>query len=405
MGDLSSVKSEFPALSQSIYGKPFVYLDTAATALKPKPVIEAIQHFYAYEASNVHRGAHYLSSQATEKFEGSRQKVAKFIGASSADEIIFTKGTTESINLVARSWGHENLKDGDEILLTMMEHHSNIVPWQLLASEKNLVLKFAPLLPNGDLDLIAFEKLISNKTRLVAITHASNVLGTVNPIDRIVDISHRHGAKVLVDAAQSVTFLSLNVQKMKCDFLVFSAHKIYGPYGVGILYAPKSILNSMAPYQGGGSMIESVTVEGSRFLKAPHRFEAGTPNISGVIATGTAIDFIKEIGAEYIYKHEMNLLGFLRSKLQQLGGIDFIGESSSAVNICSFNIRGCHASDVGQIIDQLGVAVRAGHHCAQPLMRFYGVSATVRASLGVYNSEEDVDILIQALIKAKGMLL
>lgn len=412
MPNFSTLREQFLALNQAVHGQGLVYLDTAATALKPKVVVDRVTKFYSDETSNVHRGAHYLSDRATEQFELARNKVAKFLNANSEKEIVFTSGTTDGINLVASSFGAKFIKQGDEILLTQMEHHSNIVPWQLLADKVGAKIKWAPVTESGELDLEKLASLITTRTKLVAVTQCSNVLGTVNNVKAIVDIAKPVGAKVLIDAAQSVTFMPIDVQNLGCDFLVFSGHKLYGPFGVGVLYGQLELLEAMPPYRGGGSMISQVTEAGATFLNAPHKFEAGTPNISGVIGLGSAIDFVTEIGLENIRKHDIELLKHTEASLLKMPllntksiKIRLVGQSASRVNLLSFIVDGVHAADIGQLLDQQGVAVRVGHHCAQPLMKRFGITGTVRVSLGVYNSQEDVDKFVRSLEKSLEILL
>lgn len=406
MGDreFRNLRGDFPALEQSVYGRPLVYLDTAATALKPKSVIETLHDFYQRETANVHRGAHFLSHSATEKFEQSRVHVKKFIGAADEREIVFTRGTTDSINLVAQTFGRQNLKAGDEIILTEMEHHSNIVPWQILAEELALKIRWVPVDEAGELIVSEYKKLLNEKTKLVSLTHCSNAIGTVNPVQELTRMAHSAGAKVLVDAAQSVTFLPIDVQDLDCDFLAFSGHKLYGPFGVGVLYGKLDLLESLKPPHGGGGMIHLVTKERSTFLGSPQKFEAGTPHIAGVIGLGAAIDYVQSLGREAIGSREKLILNEAVKKLGSVKGLKFIGTSTTRTNIVSFIIEGLHASDIGQILDQQGVAIRTGHHCAQILMNRFSIPGTVRASFGVYNCTEDVDILVQALEKAKEML-
>lgn len=411
MNNLLHLRDQFQTLNQKIHGNPLVYLDTAATALKPNVVVGRLNEFYKNEVSNVHRGAHFLSDRATGHFEEARNKVAKFINAKEDREIIFTSGATDAINLVAQSYGHKFLKKGDEVVLTQMEHHSNIVPWQMLANEIGVEIKWIKVTDKGELDWSSAEKLIGSKTRLIAVSHCSNVLGTVNIIKRVVELAKKFNSKVLVDAAQSVTFLPIDVQDLGCDFLVFSGHKMYGPFGVGVLFGRRELLEEMPPYRTGGSMISRVSESKTTFLPPPQKFEAGTPNISAVIGLASAIDFILQVGIKKIQKHEAELLHKTiqsleekRLRLPAFQGLRFIGESESRTNILSFVIDGVHTSDIGQVLDQQGIALRTGHHCAQPLMDRFAVTGTVRISFGVYNSIEDVDILVSALQKALEIL-
>lgn len=404
MIDLNVVKAEFSAFDRTAHDQPLVYLDSAATSLKPRRVVDTICDFYRYNAANVHRGAYDLSSRATESFEEARKKVRKFIGAESENEIIFTRGTTDSINLVAQTFGRQKLEAGDEIILSEMEHHSNIVPWQLLAEEKGIVIRWIPVDDNGDLQIEGFKNLLNERTRLISVVHGSNTLGTLNSIEEIIALGHRVGAKVLIDAAQSVTFRKLDVQRLDCDFLTFSGHKLYGPFGVGVLYGKLDLLNDLKPLQGGGAMIDKVTKEASTFLESPQRFEAGTPHVAGVIGLGSAIDYVQAVGLEQIERHAKEILNYAVEKLCALPGIHQIGPSKTRVNLISFIFDGLNSNDIGQILDQLGIAVRVGHHCTQPLMRRFNVPATIRASFGVYNSADDVDKLVKGLKKAEEIL-
>ncbi len=401
----SSVRNEFPALNQKVHGKTLRYLDSAATTLKPKAVVDRISHFYSYETSNVHRGAHYLGDVATQAFEAARQKVAEFLHAKQIEEIVFVRGTTEGVNLVAHSWGLTNLKDGDEILITEMEHHGNIVPWQMVAEKVGAKVLAAKILDNGELDLEDFKKKLSAKTKMVAFTACSNVLGTNNDMALLTKLAHEVGAKVLIDGAQIVSQSSVDVQKIDCDFFVFSAHKLFGPFGFGVLYGKKEILDQMPPYQGGGSMIAKVTVDKTTFNEVPFRFEAGTPHVEGAIGLHAAIDFMEKIGFEKIHAYEMELLKEATAKLEMIPDLKIFGTAPNKGPIISFNLKGTHHSDVGQILDQEGVAVRAGHHCTQPLMARLGIPGTVRASFSVYNNREDIDALVKAVAKAREMLL
>nr|BFD61482.1 cysteine desulfurase [Bdellovibrio sp. HM001] len=409
MGNLeelfASVRSQFPALTQLVHGKKLVYLDSGATTLKPQSVIDRISHFYSYETSNVHRGAHYLGDVATGHFEAARQKVADFLGASQSEEIIFVRGTTEGVNLVANSWGLSNLKAGDEILITVMEHHGNIVPWQMVAEKVGAKVVAADIHDNGELNLEDFKSKLSAKTKLVAFTASSNVLGTNTDVKLLTRLAHEAGAKVLVDGAQIVSQLPVNVQDMDCDFFVFSAHKLFGPFGFGAVYGKKAILDQMPPYQGGGSMISKVTIEKTTFNDVPTRFEAGTPHVEGAVGLHAALDFVEKIGLDKIHAYEMEILKSATEKLLAIPDVKVFGTSSNKGAILSFNLKGAHHSDVAQILDQEGVAVRAGHHCTQPLMARLGVPGTVRASFSVYNNHEDIDALVKAVAKAREMLL
>ena len=395
------IRSQFPALTQKVHGKDLVYLDSAATTLKPESVARRIYEFNQYEISNVHRGAHYLADQATQKFEAARGTTARFLNAKSQEEIIFVKGTTEAINLVAQTYGRKYLNAGDEILITEMEHHANIVPWHLLAEEKGLKVVAAKVMDNGDLDLEDLQSKLSAKTKIVAVTACSNILGTVNEIKRITRMAHKVGAKVLIDGAQLVSQDEVNVQEIDCDFFAFSGHKLFAPFGIGILYGKKEILESMPPYQGGGSMISEVCIDKTTYNDVPFRFEAGTPNVEGVIGLGCAIDFVRSIGFAKIKAHKSEMLTAATEGLLKIEGITIVGTSLNKGPILSFNLKGTHHSDVGQILDQQGIAVRAGHHCTQPLMKRLGIPGTVRASFSIYNNMQDVESFLNAVRKAQ----
>lgn len=402
--EIAKLRADFPALTQRVRGKQLVYLDSAASALKPWPVIEKISHFYTYGTSNVHRGAHYLADIATQDFEATREAVRGFLNASSTDEIIFTKGTTEGINLLATSYGETFLKPGDEIVLTEMEHHANIVPWQMLAEKKGLTIRWISVTEAGELDLASAEKVIGAKTKIVSFTHCSNTLGTINPAEKVIALAKAVGAITVIDGAQMVANHAVDVQNLQCDFYVFSGHKLFGPYGVGILYGRKALLEQMQPYQGGGSMISEVRFEKTTFNDVPFRFEAGTPEIAGVIALRPAIEYVQKIGFENIQRHENVLVTEALAKLRDIPGLQIFGEAKNRAPIVSFNIAGLHHSDIGQVIDQEGVAVRAGHHCTQPLLRKFGLTGTVRASFSIFNHSKDIDTLCAALVKAKELL-
>jgi cysteine desulfurase/selenocysteine lyase len=402
--ETNKIRADFPALTQKVRGKNLVYLDSAASALKPWPVIERISHFYTYETSNVHRGAHYLADKATQAFEESREKVRQFLNASSIEEIIWTSGTTASLNLIAESWARHNLKAQDEILISEMEHHANIVPWQMACEKTGAVLKIIPVTDSGELDWNQFETLLSNKTKLVSLTHCSNTLGTYVDIERAAKLAHSKGALISVDGAQVVSTRPVDVQKLDVDFYSFSGHKLFGPYGIGVLYGKKELLLKMPPIQGGGSMISKVTFEKTTYNDLPFKFEAGTPNIEGVIAMSAAIDYVKKIGFEKIQEIEHELLTYATAELKKIPGLRIIGEAKDKAPLLSFSIEGLHHSDVSQILDQEGVAVRAGHHCTMPLCNRFHVTGTLRASFSVFNNKADVDALVKALIKAKEML-
>ena len=403
---LGKIRKDFPLLEKNINKCPLIYFDSAATTLKPRSVVQVMNDFYLNEVSNVHRGSHYLSDRATDKFEKARENIRSFIGARESEEVIFTKGTTESVHIVASSYVGSFLKPKDEILLTEMEHHSNIIPWQMIAKKKNLNLKVIPVLENGELDFETFLSLLSEKTSFVSLTWVSNVLGTVNPIQKYVEASHKVGAKVFIDAAQSVGVLKTDVQKIDCDFLAFSGHKVFGPFGIGVLYGKKELLENMPPYQGGGGSIDSVTFKKTEFLGPPHRFEAGTPPIAEVIGLSQALDYISEIGLKEIYEHEKSLMEKLTESLREVFDLIFIGSSPTKVNISSFILKGLHSSDVGQILNQRGVAIRTGHHCAQPLMDRYKLSlgGTLRLSLSIYNTEEELHYFKDALLKTRELI-
>ncbi len=400
----NKLRADFPALTQRVRGKNLVYLDSAASALKPWPVIERISHFYTYETSNVHRGAHFLADQATQAFELSREKVRSFIGAKITEEIIFTAGTTASLNLVAQSLGSLVLKPGDEILVSEMEHHANIVPWQMVAEKFGARLVVATVTEKGDLLASEVQSKVSAKTKIAAITHCSNTLGSYVDIKAIAKIVHQVGALLVVDGAQAVSTLPVDVQELDADFYAFSGHKLFGPYGIGVLYGKKEWLDRMPPYQGGGSMISQVTFDKTTYNELPHKFEAGTPNIEGVIAIGAAIDYVLKIGFERIHQIESQLLSYASQELKKVAGLKIIGESENKAPLISFAIEGLHHSDVAQIIDQEGVAVRAGHHCTMPLLKKYKVPGTVRASFSIFNNKNDIDALVKSVVKAKEML-
>jgi len=397
---LKEIREEFPGLSQKIYGQPLVYLDNAATTLKPRCVVDRLSHFNLMEASNVHRGAHYLSDQATGAFEESREIVARFLNASEKHIVIFTRGTTEGINLLVSSLS-ENLAEGDEVLLTEMEHHSNLVPWQIMAKKRRVKLCFVKVSPSGELDLESFRSQLTAKTKIFSFVHCSNTLGTINPAKELITEARKVGALTIVDAAQSVSYLELDVNDLDCDFLVFSGHKIFSPFGIGVLCGRKLLLDKLPPYQSGGSMIDHVCLEKTTFISAPHRFEAGTPHISGGIGLGQALKFFAGLGYKAVQSHENSLAELARKGLSEIEGIRFIGEARQRGNIVSFIFDGIHSSDIGQILDRQGLAVRTGHHCTQPLMERMGVPGTIRASFSIYNTEEEVERLISGMRKAK----
>jgi cysteine desulfurase/selenocysteine lyase len=399
-----SKKSDFPALTQTVHGHPFIYLDSAATSLKPKSVIDRIQQFNSYETANVHRGAHFLSDRATELYEGAREKVAQFIGANSSKEIVFTRGTTESINLVANSISNL-FSEGDEILLSEMEHHSNIVPWQMIAEKTKLKIKVIPVLPNGELDYQAVESLLTERTRMVAFTHCSNHLGTINDVTRIIQLARKRNAYVLLDGAQFVGKHPLSVKNLDVDFYVFSGHKIFAPFGIGVLYGKEELLNKMPPYQGGGSMIDKVSFEKTTYLQAPYRFEAGTPNVGGAVALAAAIEYIEGLGWEWLIKHDQKLIECGFESLKKIPDLKFIGEVKNRAALFAFVLPDFHHSDVGNILNQQGIAVRAGHHCTQPLINKFKITGSIRASFSVYNDTDDIIKLVKGLNKAREILL
>ena len=395
--NINHIRSQFPVLHQEVNGKPLVYLDNAATTQKPKSVIDALSNYYQKDNSNIHRGAHTLAARATDYFEKTRLMVQEFINAREPEEIIFTKGTTEGINLVASTYGRKHIQKGDEIIISTLEHHSNIVPWQMLCEEKEAVLKIIPINDKGELLLEEFDKLLSSRTKLVSIVHVSNALGTVNPVEYIIEKAHSVGAKVLLDGAQSSSHLPIDVQKLNCDFFALSAHKIYGPTGLGVLYGKRVVLEAMPPYMGGGEMIKEVTFDKTTYNDIPFKFEAGTPNIADVIAFQKALEFVNDLGKKHIVAHENEVLRYATDKLLTIKGFIPVGEAADKVSILSFLIQGMHPFDVGMMLDAGGIAVRTGHHCTQPLMNRFQIEGTVRASFSVYNTEEEVDILYQSL--------
>ncbi len=401
MIDLERIRADFPGLAQEVHGKPLVFLDNAASAQKPRAVIDAVAHHYAHDYANVHRGVHQLAERATDAYEGAREKVRAFLNAPARHEIVFVRGTTEAINLVAASWGRHSLRAGDEVVITEMEHHANIVPWQLMAEQIGFQIKVAPILDDGSLDMEALAALLSERTRLVAVTHMSNVLGTVNPIREIVDMAHAHGALCLVDGAQSVSHLPVDVQDLGCDFYAFSGHKLFGPTGIGVLWAREELLEAMPPYQGGGEMIREVSFERSTWAELPYKFEAGTPHIVGAIGLGAAIDYVNGIGLAAIEAYEAELLAYATEVLNSVPGVRIIGTAPHKGSVLSFVMDCAHPHDIGTLLDAEGVAVRAGHHCAMPLMERLGLPATARASFAFYNTREEADALVAALHKVR----
>ncbi len=395
--DVHKIRADFPILSREVHGHPLIYLDNAATTQKPRQVLDKITEVYTTANGNVHRGVYSLSQAATNLFEASRETVRRFINAASINEIVFTKGTTEAINLVASSFCSSQCGEGDEVLITAMEHHSNIVPWQLQRERMGIQLKVAPISPAGELLMGELEKLISGKTKLIAVTHVSNVLGTINPVGEIVKIARQHGVPVLIDAAQSVPHTRVDVQALDCDFLTFSAHKVYGPTGVGVLYAKEEWLNALPPYQGGGEMIESVTFEETTYNRSPFKFEAGTPDYVGIAAFGTALDYLTAIGLERIERYEKELLDYATERLLAIPGLRIIGTAKEKSSVVSFLVEGIHPYDLGTLLDGMGIAVRTGHHCAEPLMHTLGIDGTLRASFAFYNTREEVDRLAEGI--------
>lgn len=405
MKTLKEIRNDFPILSREVNGKPLVYLDNGATTQKPQIVIDAISKYYDNENSNIHRGVHLLSQEATTAYEEARVKIQQFINAKHSHEVIFTSGTTGSINLISSSFGKKHIQKGDEIIITAMEHHSNIVPWQMLCEEKEAILKVIPINKKGELIVKEFKKLITEKTKLVSFTHTSNSLGTINPTEEIIKIAHANNALVLVDGAQAIGHDRVDMQKLDADFFVFSGHKLFGPTGTGILFGKEELLNDLPPYQGGGDMIKTVTFEKTTYNELPHKFEAGTPNIAGGIGIGAAIDYVNSIGFEFIKKQEKELLHYATQELRKINGLKIIGEAEHKTSVISFVVDGVHPFDIGVILDKLGIAIRTGHHCTQPLMDFFEIPGTARASFSFYNTKEEVDILISGLNRALGMLL
>lgn len=401
--DINEVRKDFPILSEKIHNKPLVYFDNAATSQKPRIVIDTIAEYYSRYNANIHRGVHYLSNFATEANEHARETVRKFINASSTEEIIFTRGTTEAINLVAFSFGESFINEGDEIIVSEMEHHSNIVPWQLLCKRKKAILKVLPFDDNGNLQVESLETLITNRTKILAVTQISNVLGTVNPIQKIIEIAHNHNVPVLIDGAQGVQHTSVDVQKLNCEFYVFSGHKTYGPTGVGVLYGKKELLEKMEPYQGGGEMIESVSFEKTSFNVLPFKFEAGTPNYIDAIALEKAILYIQDIGLQEIEAYEKELLDYATEQLSQFEWLKIIGKAEHKASLISFVLDGIHYSDAGILLDQLGIAIRTGTHCAEPIMQHFGISGTARASFAFYNTFQEIDQFVNGLKRIKSM--
>lgn len=402
--DVNEIRKSFPVLEREVNNQLLVYLDNAATSQKPQVVIDALNYYYSNYNANIHRGIHTLAEEATAAYEATRKTVQQFINARFSEEIIFTRGTTEGINLVAYTWGRKNIHEGDEIIISTMEHHSNIVPWQILCDEKKAVLKVIPINDDGELLMEEYKKLLSEKTKFVSIAHASNALGTINPVKEIIEEAHKAGALVLVDGAQSSVHLDIDVQKMDCDFFAFSGHKVYGPTGVGALYGKKKILEEMPVFMGGGEMIKEVTFEKTTFNELPYKFEAGTPNIADTIALKVALDFITETKKNIIRNHENDLLKYATEQMSAIEGLRIIGTAKNKVSLISFVIKNIHPQDIGVLLDNQGIAVRTGHHCTEPLMKRFGIPGTVRASFAMYNTKEEVDRLVNAIKKAIKML-
>ena len=403
MFDIEKIRSDFPILERKVYDRPLVYLDNAATTQKPRCVVDAMSEEYFSVNANVHRGVHFLSQQATDLHEAARERVARFIGAASSSEIVFTRGTTESLNLVASSFSEAFLREGDEVLLTVMEHHSNIVPWQLVRERKGIVLKVIPINDAGEVDMEAYEKLFTPRTRLVAVTHVSNVLGTVNPVKQMAAVAHAHGARILVDGAQSVPHFSVNVQDIDCDFLTFSGHKVYGPTGIGVLYGKEELLDRMPPYQGGGEMISRVTFEHTTFERLPFKFEAGTPDYVGAHGLGVALDYVEQLGMENIHLHERELTRYAMEQLSLIPGMRLFGTAAEKDAVVAFTVGDIHPLDLGTLLDRLGIALRTGHHCAQPLMARFGVESMARASFALYTTRSEIDALVSAIDRVRKM--
>jgi cysteine desulfurase/selenocysteine lyase len=402
--NVNDIRKDFPILSREVNGKTLVYLDNGATSQKPQIVIDAITSYYSNDNSNIHRGVHTLSQVATTAYEEGRKKIQAWINAEHSEEVIFTKGTTDGINMISNAWGRANLQKGDEVIITEMEHHSNIVPWQMICEEKGAILKVIPVNDSGELLMEEYKKLLSSKTKMVALVQISNTLGTINPVKEIIALAHEVGANVLIDGAQQVAHAAPNVRDINADFYVFGLHKMFGPTGVGILYGKKDLLEAMPPYQGGGDMIKEVTFEKTTYNELPHKLEAGTPNISAGIATAVAVDYINSLNWDDIHVHEKELLDYATAQLKKIDGLKIVGEATKKASVISFVVEGIHAYDIGVIVDKMGVAVRTGHHCTQPLMNRFGIQGTVRASFAFYNTKEEVDLLIVALKRAIKML-
>lgn len=402
--DISKIRADFPVLDQQVNGSPLIYFDNAATTQKPQAVLDALSHYYQFDNANIHRGLHTLAERATTAYELTRAKVRDFLHAPSSDQIIFTSGTTAGINLVAQTFGRSTFKSGDKILISNLEHHSNIVPWQMVAQETGAIIEVIPVDETGVLDLVAFEKQLDSQVKLVAVNHVSNAIGTINPIAKIISLAHAKGAKVLIDGAQSVAHIEIDVQALDMDFFVFSAHKLFGPTGVGILYGKRELLDAMPPYQGGGEMIKEVSFSGTTYNELPYKFEAGTPNIADVIAFGAAIDYVKSYGTGELMKQEQALLAYATDKLASIPGLRIVGTAPDKIAVISFVVEGIHPQDLGVLLDKFGVAIRTGHHCAQPLMQRYGLVGTCRVSFAFYNTLEEIDRFMVALERSIRML-
>ncbi|MBU1820510.1 MAG: cysteine desulfurase [Bacteroidetes bacterium] len=402
--DIAKIRNDFPILNQQINGKQLVYLDNAATTQKPRQVIDALSGYYEHTNANIHRGIHHLAEKATSEFEATRRRIQGLLKARLPEEILFTYGTTDSVNLVAQTYGRKFLKEGDEILISTMEHHSNIVPWQMLCEEKGCVLRVIPINERGEIVMEEFEKMLSERTKFVSVVHVSNALGTINPVAEIIKKSHAVGAKVLIDGAQATSHLHLDVQALDCDFYAFSLHKLFGPTGMGILYGKEDILNAMPPYRGGGEMIKEVTFEKTTYNELPYKFEAGTPNIADVVAAKSAVDYVESLGIDAIADYEKQLLDYATEALQSLDGLRIVGTANEKVSVISFVMEGIHHQDIGVLLDQQGIAIRTGHHCTQPLMQRLGLAGTSRASFSVYNTIEEIDRLVQGLHKVRKMV-
>lgn len=403
--DIQRIREDFPVLDQQINGRPLVYFDNAATTQKPRPVLDALTNYYTGYNANIHRGIHHLAEKATAAFEATRKAIQQFLNAAHLEEIIFTYGTTDGINLVAQTYGRRFLKEGDEIIISTLEHHSNIVPWQMICEERGCVLKVIPVDDNGDLILEEYEKLLSERTRFVSVVHVSNALGTINPVQEIIEKAHAVGAVVLIDGAQASSHIDIDVQALDADFYVLSAHKIYGPTGMGALYGKKALLEAMPPYRGGGEMIKEVTFEKTTYNDLPYKFEAGTPNIADVIATKAALEYVDTLGKANVAAYENELLRYATEQLIDIEGLRIVGQARNKISVISFVMEGIHHQDTGVILDQQGIAVRTGHHCTQPLMRRFGITGTTRASFAVYNTKEEIDRLVQGLHRVRKMML